>query len=266
VALTFSPRSEDWFAKEIDPKLIFTEIHKTIAFTKYNSIDFHVIKTFDKAFANISHFDFLKVFLADRLNVKAIVVGDNFRFGHKRLGDQKFLIEECSKLGIDVFIVPALQEGNENISSTRIRECITDGKMEMANTLLGRSYMMEGVVAKGNQLGRTIGIPTANLNGCSQIIPRFGVYKAKILIDESPNPFAQKNLLRAIVNIGEKPTISDKKELTIEGHILDPDYDGSDLYNKKAGYFLEKLIRPEMKFNSLDELKTQILKDIKACK
>ena len=175
------------------------------------------------------------------------VCGDDFRFGHKGEGNAQKLQQFCAERGLPCVIVPEQTMDGEKISSTRIRTLLEQGNVENANRLLGHAHRLSGKVVSGKGLGRTIGIPTANLCLPKELVcPAFGVYACKAIVDG--------NWFNAVTNIGTRPTV-DGQGVTIEPWILD--FDG-DLYGKEITLEFRKFLRPEQKFNSLEELKTQI--------
>ena len=193
--------------------------------------------------------DFLQSLVAD--GAAGFVCGDDFRFGAGGLGTAKNLAAFCEEQGLPFVIVPEQLLDGERISSTRIRTCLEQGDLAQVNRLLGHPLTLTGMVQTGKQLGRTIGIPTANLSlPEGLLVPKFGVYATKVIADGKE--FA------AITNIGTRPTV-DGQGVTVESYLLD--FDG-DLYGKEITVAFFGFIRPEQKFDSLDALKAQIAADI----
>ena len=179
------------------------------------------------------------------------VCGDDFRFGSGGLGTPKKLAAYCEKRGLPYAIVPEQLMDGERISSTRIRTLLENGQLTEANRLLGHAHFLTGTVHAGKQLGRTIGIPTANLTvPDGVIVPKFGVYACLVTVHDKVYP--------AVTNIGTRPTV-EGEGITAEAHILD--FDG-DLYGKQITIAFHSFLRPEKKFDSLEELKVQIAEDI----
>ena len=178
------------------------------------------------------------------------VCGDDFRFGHRGEGNAEKLQQFCAENNLPCIIVPEQTMDGEKISSTRIRALLEEGDVENANRLLGHPYVLTGTVVSGQKLGRTIGIPTANLELPEELVkPAFGVYACKAWVDGT--------YYLAVTNIGTRPTV-DGQGVTIEPWILD--FDG-DLYGKEITLEFHKFLRPEQKFANLDELKAQIQTD-----
>lgn len=190
--------------------------------------------------------------LCDELHMKYVVVGPDFHFGYKRKGDYNTLIKYSKKYGYKVKVVHKLKDDGKDISSTRIREAIKLGLMEDANRLLGYNYFIEGVVIHGNQIGRKMSIPTVNIAVPeNKILPPFGVYATEIVIDGK--------IYKGASNIGVKPTIKGDNAVGVETNLFD--FSG-DIYDEKISVHFIKYIRPEKKFESIEELKKQIEKDV----
>ncbi len=178
------------------------------------------------------------------------VCGDDFRFGHKGEGDGEKLREFCAEMGLPCVIVPEQSMDGVRISSTYIRNRIESGDMATAASFLGHPHILSGEVVPGRQLGRTLGIPTANLRVPDGVVcPEFGVYACKALVDGVTYP--------AVTNVGVRPTVSGEG-VTVEPWILD--FDG-DLYGKTITLEFHKFLRPEQKFGSLEELQAEIRKN-----
>lgn len=178
------------------------------------------------------------------------VCGDDFRFGAGGLGTPKKLEAFCRKRGLAFAIVSQRTQAGIRVSSTHIRSLLEQGEMEQVNLFLGHPYFLTGTVVKGRQLGRTIGIPTANILLPPELaIPKLGVYACKADVDGK--------LYTAVTNIGSRPTV-DGHQVRAESWLLD--FEG-DLYGKRLTLAFHHFLRPEQKFDSLDELKAQILQD-----
>lgn len=202
---------------------------------------------FDRALMEMPWQDFLDML---RPTAAGFVCGEDFRFGHRGLGNAAVLQDDCRKAGIPCVVVPQMKAEDAPISSTRIRQLLTEGEMEKAVELLGHPHILTGRVEAGRQLGRTIGIPTANLTiPEGTVIPRFGVYACKTRIDGK--------VYAAVTNIGTRPTVGGHR-ITVEPWILDF---AGDLYGKDLTLEFYAFLRPEQKFESLDELKAEIHKN-----
>lgn len=211
---------------------------------------------FNQALAEMSPKDFVEKVLIKGLKAQRISVGSDFHFGKGRSGNAQKLMEIAAEHNVPVIQVPLKHEQGDRISSSRIREALQSGKIEVATQLLGRPYLLTGRVVKGQQLGRTIGFPTANLQvPNNKFLPRTGVYSVQVFGADGCG--INKEPLAGVMNIGQRPTVQGKT-LTIEVHILN--WSG-DLYQKNITVTLKGFIRTEQKFDSLDQLKAQIEKD-----
>ena len=206
--------------------------------------------------------EFVKDILVERYNVKFISVGQDFRFGAKRSGDVNILKELGRKYGFQCSIHEKLCQGDEVVSSSRIRQNLAEGNIEKVNELLGRDYSVLGDVEAGKQLGRTFGYPTINVSyEKDRLLPRFGVYASKVKIFGSGS---EPDEYKGITNIGIRPSVDDGDIPTVETFILD--YSGEEIYARRVLIELEHFVRPEKKFASLDELTKQIALDIESVK
>ena len=192
--------------------------------------------------------DFLDFLTAD--GAVGFVCGDDFRFGNRGEGNAEKLQQYCRQRGLPCIMIPEQLWEGIRISSTAIRRLLEVGDVTKANALLGHPHIVTGQVVKGRQLGRTIGIPTANLELSSEILcPRHGVYACRVLIEDQQ--------YMAVTNVGTRPTVNGH-HITVEPWILD--FEG-DLYGKTITLLFHEFLRPEQKFDSLDELKQQIHTD-----
>jgi len=219
-------------------------------------IDFIIIKKFDKKFSKIKSYQFIKDILCKCLKAKYIFVSDNFRFGNKREGNVNQLIKNEKELKFKIVKPKPLVLKNKVISSTLIRNLLSNGKLEYANQLLSRKWSIESKVQKGRQMGKEIGFPTCNMDIKDYVIPKLGVYAVRI---------HQKNnrkILKGIANIGYRPTFNQKKIL-LEVYIFN--FSGN-LYNKYLTIEFINFIRKEKKFKNINQLKKQINSDLKLAK
>lgn len=190
--------------------------------------------------------------IVTQMHVKCIVVGSDFHFGHNRRGDYHVLQKLAETFGYEVVVVEKIKEDARDISSTFVREEITKGNMEKANHLLGYHYFVTSTVKHGNQIGRTIGIPTINqIPAEEKLLPPNGVYVTEVLIDEKQ--------YRGITNVGCKPTIQGKNPIGVETHLLDFK---EDVYDKVVTVEFLCRVREERKFASIEALKEQMQSDI----
>ena len=211
-------------------------------------IDYNVECEFTKEFAGLSPEEFVKNILVDKLDAKYVVVGTDFRFGYKRLGNVELLKTYGEKYGFNVVAFDKLSVDNEIVSSTHIRKLIDMGNMKEINNFMGRYYSIRGKVVKGKQLGRTIGFPTANIiPDKKKLLPPFGAYNTLVDIDGK--------MYKAITNVGNNPTIDEENDITIEANILEF---SEDIYGKEITIHFIDHIRGEMKFDSIETLKKQL--------
>lgn len=195
---------------------------------------------------------FIEKILAERLHASYVAVGIDFRFGYNKRGDVKMLAEYASKYNYQLEVLDKELFQNREISSTYIREALKEGNVELANLLLGYSYHMSGVVEHGKRLGRTLGFPTMNIVPADRkIVPRFGVYACRIWVD--------KKCFHGIGNVGVKPTVTDEMKLVLEVYAFE--YEGN-AYDKNITVEFCAYERPEEKFDSVEEMKRHVDKDI----
>ncbi len=196
--------------------------------------------------------EYLKDILIYNFIPCAITTGWNHNFGYKKSGNVKFLEQSANKFGYEYFEISPQKEGFKNVSSTTIRDFLFDGLIEDANKMLGYEFSIKGEVIEGQKLGRQIGFPTANLAYPSELVDLpFGVYGVSVKIGNET--------FKGITNFGIRPTVSDKKQHSLETHILDFN---RDIYGEIIEIKFLKMIRTESKFDSLDALKKQIQRDI----
>lgn len=216
---------------------------------RYYGMDRVVTLPFDKKMQSTPWEDFLEELRRD-FGAGGFVCGEDFRFGAMGAGTASLLQDYCEKEGLPCAVVPEQEMSGVRISSTYIRELLTQGRMAEADTFLGHPHVLSGTVVSGRHLGRTLGIPTANLHlPEGVIVPRFGVYACRALAEGRACP--------AVTNVGTRPTVSGKN-LNVESWILG--YDG-DLYEKEITVEFLKFLRPERKFDSLEQMKAEIQKN-----
>ena len=225
-------------------------------FMENNGIDILVECPLEQEILSIEPEAFIEDILVKRLGVKRIFCGEDCGFGYKRRGNADLLKSLENKFGYKTTVIKKLQYDGRDISSTYIREEIEKGNIETVNELLGYPYTAIGVVAKGQQLGRTLGFPTFNIIPAEDklLLPN-GVYYTNSIIDGVKHP--------SITNIGTRPTVNGDNSITIETNILDV---SKDLYKKTVELEFFKFIRPEKKFSSIEELKATVKEDIRKCR
>jgi len=249
--ITFDPIPKMFFNKKIKNYRISNFDQKIKYFKKFG-VDFLINKNFNKRFSKITSRKFIENILYKKLNVKYIFVSNNFRFGYKREGDVKLLKNYQSKYKFKLINPKPLTKKNKIISSTLIRQLLQKGDLHVANKILKRNWSIEGIVEKGRMMGKKIGFPTCNININNYIISKLGVYAVKVKINN------RRKSYKGIANLGYRPTFNQKKIL-LEVNLFN--FSGN-LYNKKLSVEFLKFIRGEKKFSGVDELRSQIKKDL----
>lgn len=214
-------------------------------------VEYLVEYPFNQEVAHMDPEEFIAHILVGQMGAKAIVTGPDNRFGYQRRGDVALLKQLAPKYGYEMVVVEKALDGDREISSTYVREELAKGNIEKANELLGYTYMIHGRVVHGKHLGSTLGFPTVNVVPREQKhLPAFGVYLSQTVIDGV--------IYNSITNIGRKPTIEGQHPVGVETYIYDLN---QDLYDKWIEVRLLNFMRPEMKFNGIEELKAQVLSD-----
>ncbi|MGB7381521.1 MAG: bifunctional riboflavin kinase/FAD synthetase [Rivularia sp. (in: cyanobacteria)] len=256
--ITFEPHPQEFFTGK--PRSLLTPVDEKVRQLELLGVEQLVLIPFNKELAALTPEQFVEQIIVEKLQAARISVGQDFCFGSQRSGTAMDLQVLVAKYGIPVTIVPLemheddlpLIEEETRISTSLIRQTLETGELEKANRLLGRPYTLMGKVVKGQQLGRTIGFPTANLElPEDKFLPRQGVYAVRVSDIDRPDII---NNLCGVMNIGDRPTVNGTN-LTVEVHLFDF---AGDLYDKKLQIQLEKFLRPQQKFSSLEALKTQI--------
>ena len=258
--VTFNPHPQEFFSGKA--KKLLAPLEEKLALLKHIGVEQVVLLPFDRELANLTPTEFVEEILVRRLQAHQISVGCDFCFGRKRAGEAKDLQAIAANYNIDVTIVPLYTcENGERISSSIIRQALEQGDLKKSNRLLGRPYSLIGQVVYGQQLGRTLGFPTANLQLPPQkFLPRFGVYAVEVYFSPQQQPqeiFSGDRPYLGVMNIGCRPTLNGLHP-TVEIHLLDW---SQDLYGQTLTVNLIEFLRPEQKFASLDLLKAQIHED-----
>jgi riboflavin kinase/FMN adenylyltransferase len=272
LAISFSPRPESFFRGSEQVDSLFTDNQKVRALQELG-VDAVIIEKFDAEFAKKTHHAFFYEYLVGKLAATTICVGNDFCFGFQRKGDANWLDAQAKIAEVQVYLCPPVMSFPEAISSTRIRRAIADeGALESAAAMLGRPYLIEGSISKGDQVGRTIGVPTANLCEIQQLLPKVGVYFGYVWTsrDQSSCPSIMKvpeSARPAVMNVGIRPTLTTgQAQKSVEAHILSGDIGLDELYGCNAGFYFVTRLRDERKFADLNALKAQISMDIQAAK
>lgn len=253
VAFTFDmpPRNR---VEEIVANVLTTNDEKQYIFEK-QGIDYLVECPFTPEVMSMEPKAFIE-WIAKALNMKFVVVGDDFRFGYKRSGDYHTLQQYEEEYGYKTIVLDKLKDSNRDISSTYVREKIADGNIRKANQLLGYNYFIKSEILHGKKLGRRIGMPTINMIlPENKLLPPNGVYVTEVLVDGKT--------YMGVTNVGCKPTVSEERVVGVETFI---DNFNQDLYGEKIVVSFLEFIRPEMKFGSVEELKAQMESDIQVAR
>ncbi len=266
MVFTFDPSPKTFFAPESVKQSLFTAQQKLQAFRELQ-VQWALMQPFDKDFSLISADTFFSQILCNELGASSLLVGHDFRFGHRRVGDVDYLQKMGRERGVSVTVSEPLTLEGEPISSSRIRAALQQpGDWDLIARMLGRPYCLEGTVVSGRKIGRTIGIPTANLRPVEQLIPRSGVYAGYVnweYAEGQPRLMSiPPTAVPAVFNIGERPTVGGDRSMCIEAHLLHQYPEGDFFYGKQASYFLNHRLREEQRFADLNELKVQIQADI----
>lgn len=255
VIMIFEPQPLEFFQGDHAPSRLMRLREKVIQF-KSLPVDILLIVKFNGKFADLTAEQFISVFLVNKLNVKHLVVGDDFHFGKARCGNFAMLKEKGQLSGFEVEDTRSFYIKDFRVSSTLIRDALGVGNLSEAKLMLGRDFSVSGRVAQGNKRGRTIGFPTANISLFRKNTPISGVFAVTMTgIDDKA--------IRGVANVGTRPTVDDGKKVILETHLFDFN---QDIYGKYVEVHFKQKIRDEVRFDSLTELKQQIEKDIVVAK
>lgn len=248
--LTFFPHPRMVLQQDSNIKLINT-IEERIQLLEKTGLDTLIVYPFSKKFSRLTAKDFVRDLLIDKLNLKKIIIGYDHRFGRNRTANIDNLREFGVALDFDVEEIQAKEIDDITISSTKIRKALNEGNIQTANAYLGYEFMLTGTVTSGKGLGKTINYPTANIHIKEdyKLIPKQGVYVVKSTIEN--------RIVYGMMNIGTNPTVEGKTQ-TIEVHFFNFD---KDIYNQKIQVSLLGRLRDEHKFDSVEKLQEQLLKD-----
>ena len=251
--MTFEPLPREYFAKDSSAKRLMNRSEKIRVLKSFDPTirpDFLLFLNFNQALASMSATEFIEKILIDKLKVKSVIIGDDFRFGCDRQGDFSMLQSYGKSQGFSVISIESHIVQNQRASSTLIRQALIDDQLADADKMLGRAYTICGHVNHGEKRGRTIGFPTANIHLRRSETPLRGVYSVTM---HSP----KYGDIAGIANIGRRPTV-DGKHVQLEVHLFDFD---ESIYGEHICVSFQHKIRDEKKFESFDDLKQQILID-----
>ena len=254
IVVTFDPHPLKVLHPERAPKMIQTLRQKEESIEACG-IDALVLVPFTRDFSLMPAEAFVQELLVKRLAAREVHVGEHFVFGRERGGSLELLRAIGAPSGMAVVGISDVTDGDAPISSTRIRAALLAGEIEGANTLLGRPFVMDGFISKGDRMGRKIGFPTINLKPENELFPKDGVYLSTVFISSFERTFG------CVTNIGRRPTVYEDYATTIESHILDF---SSDVYSEPIRLSFFGRLRDEKTFPSMLELTAQIRRDVEA--
>ena len=249
--MTFEPHPREFFAPDQAPVRL-TSLREKLALLAANGVERAHVCRFNYAFAQIAAQDFIERILVRGLSIRWLQVGDDFRFGSRRAGDFSMLQQNAARFGYEVQALRSVMLDDERVSSTAVRTALAEGNLTRAARLLGRPYSISGRVVSGDQVGRTLGFPTANVHMKHNRAPLAGIFAVEVA-------GAAGHTLRGAASLGVRPTVHEKGRMVLEVYLFD--FTG-DLYGKHIRVdFLHKL-RDEAKYVDLDTLKRQIAADV----
>ena len=249
--LTFTPLPVMFFNRNIKNCRLVSENKKFQLFEKYG-VDFVINIKFNKIFSKITAVKFIKNIIFKKINPRLIFVSNNFKFGNKRKGNVRLLKKFSKKYDYRLVNTMAFKHKGKVVSSTQIRKSLQNGHLDLANTLLSRTWFIEGVVQKGKKLGKKLGYPTCNINIKNYVLPKIGIYVVKVLIGKNTK------ILNGVAYLGYRPTLKGKK-IVLEVYIFGIN---KNLYRKRLRVYFLKYIRRDQKFRNLSSLARQMNKDV----
>lgn len=257
--LTFVPHPSEVVRPGSHPPVLTTIVRRA-ELVEQLGVDVFCALPFTLEFSRMGPNEFVHEALVERLHASEVIVGDNFRFGHKAAGDIALLERLGRRFGFTAHGVPLLQEGDTPLSATYVRSCVKAGDMETAAAVLGRPHRVDGVVERGDQRGRSLGYPTANLRTDDwAAVPADGVYAGKVVrLDEWGRTVEGPPLGIAAISVGTNPTFEVRKR-RVEAYVLD--FDG-DLYGANIGVEFTQRLRGMEKFDTVEELVRQMDRDV----
>jgi riboflavin kinase/FMN adenylyltransferase len=251
VLMIFEPQPLEFFLGKNAPSRL-TRLREKIIQFKTLPIDKVIPVSFNQAMADCKAEDFINHYLINKLNIKYLIIGDDFHFGKARRGNFAMLQKKGQQLGFDVENTNSYFIDGDRVSSTLIRDTLGIGDMAKAKLLLGRDYSVSGRVAHGNKRGRTIGFPTANVHMFRKNTPITGVFAVTMT-------GINHKEIQGVANVGTRPTVDGGEKVILETHLFDFN---EDIYGRYVDIKFKQKIRDETRFDSLDALQVQIKKDV----
>ncbi len=253
--MIFEPQPREFFAPDVAPARL-TSLREKLELLAASDVDRVHVCRFNYAFAQIAAQDFIERVLVRGLGVRWLQVGDDFRFGSRRAGDFVMLKNEAPRLGYEVQALPTVMMEGVRVSSTAVRDALAAGELDRATRLLGRPYTISGRVVRGDQLGRTLGFPTANMQMKHNRAPLAGIFAVEV-------HGAAANVVRGAASLGVRPTVKAQGAAVLEVYLFDFN---EEIYGRHLRVdFLHKL-RDEEKYADLETLKRQIARDVENAK
>ena len=250
VVMVFEPQPLEFFLKDNAPSRL-TRLREKIVHIQHLPVDYFLISRFNQQFADLDPDYFIQEFLVKHLNVKYLVVGDDFHFGKARQGNFSLLQAAGKHYNFQVTDTASYAVKGSRVSSTLIRDALNNGNLESAKALLGRDYSVCGKVVHGEKLGRKIGFPTANIQMLRKNTPIQGVFAVTMT-------GLGEQTIYGVANVGTRPTVNGQAKVLLETHLFNFD---QDIYGKYVEVHFKHKIRSEMRFQSVDDLKQQIRLD-----
>jgi riboflavin kinase/FMN adenylyltransferase len=249
--LTFYPRPAEYFGGDnAAPSLMGWR--EKVSMLMQMGVDEIICLGFDRSISKLSAQDFVSKLVLEALSTRLVMIGDDFRFGNDRLGDYEMLKRMSVSQGFDLLRSPTVNHGGERISSSRVRAELAAGNLHKASELLGHDYYIQGRVRRGQQLGRKLGAPTANIDVALDRLPMTGVFVVNVNLGNNREVFG-------VANLGFRPAVDNRALPVLEVHLLDFE---ENLYGRRLCVSFLQKIRAEKKFESKDHLALQIAKDI----
>lgn len=251
VLLTYWPHPRLILQPEDKSLRLLTTLSEKVKLLEEMGVDHLIILPFTKELSQMSSEEFIRDILVDKIQTKTLVIGYDHKFGKNREGSFEYLQSHSHLFGFAIEEISRQDVDDLGVSSTKIRTALAQGDISTANKYLGRPYELSGQVVKGQQIGRSLGFPTANIQIAEdyKLLPRDGAYAVHAEVNSIQ--------YKAILNIGDRPTVDGQKK-TIEAHLID--FEG-DLYGQELRVYFQEFLREEKKFESLDALKNQLVVD-----
>jgi riboflavin kinase/FMN adenylyltransferase len=250
VVVTFEPLPRAFFSPEPVPRL--SSVRDKLRGFAAAGLEHALMLRFNRALTMMSAEDFVRRVLVDRLAAREVWVGSDFRFGHKRTGDVALLERMGAELGFAACTMPEIQLHGARVSASRVRALLAAGEFAGAEPLLGRPFVIDGRVQYGNQLGRTLGYPTANIHLRKRVSPVQGIFAVRVGLGESECSWP------GVASLGVRPTVNRVSQPLLEVHLFD--FEG-DLYGQRMAVEFVAKLRDEQKFDGLEPLKAQMALD-----